>query len=150
METRPVKTIQIHEHLRPKLGDLYENDCIFDKFECVISSDGKYFATGSYHNYFHVYDRTGRNDVCVEATNAPPPPPSPPHSSKSSGSRGAKQTTTSAPQNSNNGPLSGTNPKIVTDTNLIDFSRKTMNLAWHPHESILAVCGANNLYIYNR
>lgn len=66
MESRPVKTIQIHEHLRSKLGDLYENDCIFDKFECVISSDGKYFATGSYHNYFHVYDRTGRNDVCVE------------------------------------------------------------------------------------
>ena len=26
MESRPVKTIQIHEHLRSKLCDLYEND----------------------------------------------------------------------------------------------------------------------------
>ena len=40
MESRPVKTIQIHEHLRSKLCDLYENDCIFDKFECAVSGDG--------------------------------------------------------------------------------------------------------------
>ena len=27
MESRPIKTISIHEHLRAKLCDLYENDC---------------------------------------------------------------------------------------------------------------------------
>lgn len=42
MESRPLKTIQIHDHLRGKLCDLYENDCIFDKFECMFSGDGKY------------------------------------------------------------------------------------------------------------
>jgi serine/threonine-protein phosphatase 2A regulatory subunit B len=41
MENRPVKTIPIHDHLRGKLCDLYENDCIFDKFECVWSGDDK-------------------------------------------------------------------------------------------------------------
>ena len=40
MESRPLKTIQIHDHLRGKLCDLYENDCIFDKFECMFSGDG--------------------------------------------------------------------------------------------------------------
>lgn len=40
MEARPLKTIQIHDHLRGKLCDLYENDCIFDKFECMFSGDG--------------------------------------------------------------------------------------------------------------
>jgi serine/threonine-protein phosphatase 2A regulatory subunit B len=40
MESRPVKTINIHDHLRGKLCDLYENDCIFDKFECVWNGDG--------------------------------------------------------------------------------------------------------------
>lgn len=25
---------QVHEYLRSKLCSLYENDCIFDKFEC--------------------------------------------------------------------------------------------------------------------
>jgi len=119
MENRPVKTIQIHEHLRPKLCDLYENDSIFDKFECVVSPDGKYFATGSYHNYLHVFDRTGKNDVCIEASNT----------------QGRKT----------NGVKSG---KLVTDPANIDFSRKIMSLSWHPEQSVIAVCGANNLYLF--
>lgn len=41
MENRPVQTINIHDHLRNKLCDLYENDCIFDKFECNFSGDGR-------------------------------------------------------------------------------------------------------------
>lgn len=44
METRPVKTIPIHDHLRGKLCDLYENDCIFDKFECVWGGDDRCVA----------------------------------------------------------------------------------------------------------
>jgi hypothetical protein len=39
MDSRPVKTIPIHDHLRGKLCDLYENDCIFDKFECTWAGD---------------------------------------------------------------------------------------------------------------
>lgn len=42
MDSRPVKTIDIHDHLRGKLCDLYENDCIFDKFECTFSGDGSW------------------------------------------------------------------------------------------------------------
>ncbi|KAK2099253.1 Serine/threonine-protein phosphatase 2A 55 kDa regulatory subunit B delta isoform [Saguinus oedipus] len=34
MESRPLETHQVHEYLRSKLCSLYENDCIFDKFEC--------------------------------------------------------------------------------------------------------------------
>lgn len=41
MESKPIKTINIHDHLRGKLCDLYENDCIFDKFECTFSGDGR-------------------------------------------------------------------------------------------------------------
>ena len=41
MESRPIKTIPIHDHLRGKLCDLYENDCIFDKFECNWGGDDK-------------------------------------------------------------------------------------------------------------
>ena len=40
MDNRPVKTINIHDNLRTKLCELYENDCIFDKFECTFSGDG--------------------------------------------------------------------------------------------------------------
>ena len=42
MESKPIKTIPIHDHLRGKLCDLYENDCIFDKFECVWGGDDRY------------------------------------------------------------------------------------------------------------
>ena len=40
MESRPVQTLNVHDYLRPKLCDLYENDCIFDKFEASWSGDG--------------------------------------------------------------------------------------------------------------
>ncbi|KAL8250099.1 hypothetical protein R6Q59_033792 [Mikania micrantha] len=48
MNSGPVSTFQVHEHLRPRLCDLYENDSIFDKFECCLSGDGQRVATGSY------------------------------------------------------------------------------------------------------
>ena len=45
MDKKPIRTISIHDHLRAKLCDLYENDCIFDKFECSFSGDGQYVDT---------------------------------------------------------------------------------------------------------
>jgi serine/threonine-protein phosphatase 2A regulatory subunit B len=48
MESSPVASFKVHEHLRSKLCDLYENDSIFDKFECTLSGDGSRVATGSY------------------------------------------------------------------------------------------------------
>ncbi|XP_035274939.1 serine/threonine-protein phosphatase 2A 55 kDa regulatory subunit B gamma isoform-like isoform X2 [Anguilla rostrata] len=38
MERGPIETYQVHEYLRSKLCSLYENDCIFDKFECAWNS----------------------------------------------------------------------------------------------------------------
>ena len=35
MESRPVEVFAVHDYLRSKLCSLYENDSIFDKFECV-------------------------------------------------------------------------------------------------------------------
>ena len=35
-----------------QLCDLYESDCIFDKFDAAMSGDGRYFATGTYSNFF--------------------------------------------------------------------------------------------------
>lgn len=50
MESKPVKTIPIHDHLRGKLCDLYENDCIFDKFECTWSGDDKYVSSPPFYS----------------------------------------------------------------------------------------------------
>jgi serine/threonine-protein phosphatase 2A regulatory subunit B len=43
MESKPIKTINIHDYVQPKLVDLYDNECLFDRFECLFSGDGKYF-----------------------------------------------------------------------------------------------------------
>ena len=52
MENRPLYTIAVHDYLKPHLCDLYENDCIFDQFDCSISSSGTRGITGSYNNHF--------------------------------------------------------------------------------------------------
>ena len=52
MESRPVYVINVHDYLKVHLGDLYENDCIFDEFDCSIASSGTRGITGSYNNHF--------------------------------------------------------------------------------------------------
>lgn len=69
MERQPIKTIPIHEHLRQKLCDTYENDSIFDKFEVVFSGDAKNVMTGSYNNNFMIYpsDPEVETEVVLQA-----------------------------------------------------------------------------------
>lgn len=55
VENQPVQSVAIHDHLRAKLCDLYENDGIFDKFECSFSNDSSRVITGSYDHRLHMY-----------------------------------------------------------------------------------------------
>ena len=55
MERAPISTMKVHEHLRSKLGDLYESNCIFDKFDCCLGPNGDHVATGSYSNIMRVF-----------------------------------------------------------------------------------------------
>lgn len=59
---------QVHEYLRSKLCSLYENDCIFDKFECCWNGNDTAIMTGSYNNFFRMLDRTTKRDVTLEAS----------------------------------------------------------------------------------
>jgi len=52
----PVVIYNVHEYLQPKLYELYENDNIFDKFECCYSGNDLHMLTGSYSNNFMIYD----------------------------------------------------------------------------------------------
>ena len=55
-----------------QLCDLYENDCIFDKFDCCVDGKGERMATGSYSNLFSVIGRDGRTpDIMLEASRDP-------------------------------------------------------------------------------
>jgi serine/threonine-protein phosphatase 2A regulatory subunit B len=58
----------VHEYLRSKLCSLYENDCIFDKFECCWNGNDTAIMTGSYNNFFRMFDRNLRKEVTYEAS----------------------------------------------------------------------------------
>jgi len=137
MEHKPFKSIPIHDYLRSKLCDLYENDCIFDKFECTMSGDGQQLLTGSYHNYFHIYDKNGKNDVCIEASKYAVK--SKPKSSLTNKMKlGRKKDSGKSKQ--------GADLEINPDA--IEFTKKALHVAWHPRENLIAVGAANNLYLY--
>jgi serine/threonine-protein phosphatase 2A regulatory subunit B len=125
MENKPLKTFHIHDHLRSKLCDLYENDCIFDKFECTGNSDGNFLLTGSYHNYFTIYDRLSKNEAQLEATKI---------------SNKLKK-----PIKMQTGRKK-TKEEMNPDT--IDFGKKILHLAWHPTDNVIAAAAENNLFLY--
>lgn len=42
MESQAVEVYPVHDYLRSRLSSLYENDSIFDKFECGFNGDDTY------------------------------------------------------------------------------------------------------------
>ncbi|KAI7986547.1 Serine/threonine protein phosphatase 2A 55 kDa regulatory subunit B beta isoform [Camellia lanceoleosa] len=140
MDSGPVSTFQVHEYLRPKLCDLYENDSIFDKFECCLSGEGMRVATGSYSNLFRVFGcATGSTEATtLEASKNPMrkqvQTPSRPSRSLSSITRVVRRGAES--------------PGVDANGNSFDFTTKLLHLAWHPTENSIACAAANSLYMY--
>ncbi|KAK8524851.1 hypothetical protein V6N12_029705 [Hibiscus sabdariffa] len=141
MDSGPVATFQVHEYLRPKLCDLYENDSIFDKFECCLSGDGLRVATGSYSNLFRVFGCSpgSTEATTLEASKNPMrrqvQTPSRPSRSLSSITRVVRR----------GAETSG----VDANGNAFDFTTKLLHLAWHPTENSIACAAANSLYIQN-
>lgn len=77
MESKPVLSVPVHDYLKMHLCDLYENDCIFDKFEVAASNDGLRFLTGSYNNNFVIHSQDEKRSLTIEALKDPPRRPAP-------------------------------------------------------------------------
>ncbi|KAF5931960.1 hypothetical protein HYC85_028131 [Camellia sinensis] len=139
MDSGPVSTFQVHEYLRPKLCDLYENDSIFDKFECCLSGEGMRVATGSYSNLFRVFGcASGSTEATtLEASKNPMrkqvQTPSRPSRSLSSITRVVRRGAES--------------PGVDANGNSFDFTTKLLHLAWHPTENSIACAAANSLKV---
>ncbi|KAJ1366706.1 Serine/threonine-protein phosphatase 2A regulatory subunit sur-6 [Parelaphostrongylus tenuis] len=139
MESRPLESYAVHDHLRTKLCALYENDFIFDKFECAWSGDDQQLLTGSYHNLFRTYSRGTADAKTWEAR------PQEPHS--------LLRTRRICPGTSARGQRGRRAMGDVSDDELaadaLDYNRKILHVAWHPKESIIALAATNNLYIFS-
>ncbi|PWA75007.1 protein phosphatase 2A regulatory subunit PR55 [Artemisia annua] len=143
MATSPVVTYKIHEHLRPKLCDLYNNDTIFDKFDCCISGDGSHFATGSYSNHMRIFSNGvgSEEGTTVEASR--------------NSYRKRQQQATSRPRRSSLTNLTRgfyRQGNDVSDTGINEFScdlnSKLLHLAWHPKTNMIACSTGNSLFMY--
>lgn len=142
MENRPVKTIQIHEYLRSKLCDLYENDFIFDKFETAFSGDGNHMITGSYGGIIHILDRYGKHDTWIEASKPLP------RNGTSSRPRGGSTSTPGGKTKLRLRNKTERRPSEDINPDTIDYSKKVLHTAWHPKEALVAVAQNQNLFLY--
>jgi serine/threonine-protein phosphatase 2A regulatory subunit B len=147
----PLQTINIHDHLRHKLCDLYESDCIFDKFECTFSGDGKNALTGSYNNNFMIYDTmidggassSAREPILLQADkSAFKAKKSIAAAKKAAAARGA------SPARGTGGratPPPSTLSRAAVDVDSMDFNKKILHLSWHPYENTVAIAATNNV-----
>ncbi|CAA0820915.1 Serine/threonine protein phosphatase 2A 55 kDa regulatory subunit B beta isoform [Striga hermonthica] len=145
MDAGPVATFRIHDNLRPKLCDLYNNDAIFDKFECCIAKDRLSFATGSYSNHLRVYsyENGNCNGVTIEAC-------------RDSDTRKSLVQITTKPRRSSLSNLArgfyrpGHDAKSAGSNEFsYDFNCKLLNLAWHPTSNLIACATGGTLFMYH-
>lgn len=129
MNSRPVECYYVHEYLRSKLCGLYENEYIFDKFECCFDGTDRYILTGSYNNFFKICDRTTRKDILLEA------------------SRDVARTKILRPRKV---CLPNKRRKDEISVDSLDFNKKILCSAWHPQENIIAVGATNNLFLFQQ
>ncbi|RDY10194.1 Serine/threonine protein phosphatase 2A 55 kDa regulatory subunit B beta isoform, partial [Mucuna pruriens] len=144
MESSPVTIFKIHEHLRPKLPELYTNDCIFDKFECCFSGDGLHFATGSYSNILRVFSPgSGREEgIKLEIRG-------------SSGRNALHQATSRARRHSLSNLIprgiyqhAHTNSQSSRGDFSCNLSSKLLHVAWHPTCNLVACAAESSLVLY--
>lgn len=133
MEREPVQVIPVHDAIRPKLCDLYENDSIFDKFECSFNWDGSVVGTGSYGNMMRF---TSTKDQLSQVLQA-----------DKSIFRGRRSSKARLPTGRSRSIGKLDDPSQVGE---MDFDRKILHSSLHPRENTVAVAALSNLFIFTQ
>lgn len=84
--------------------------------------------TGSYNNFFRMFDRNTRRDITLEASR-----------------ESSKPRATLKPRKVSTG---GKRKKDEISVDSLDFNKKILHTAWHPKDNVIAVAATNNLYIF--
>lgn len=164
---RPIETLYVHEFLRPRLFELHEHNRTWqDNFKITVSPSGN-IATGTYSNYFHIFDLGKKKDLFIRASQQPEavadisrmnkrkkvsylhpadedyPLPSQNKKKWLPGIFGGK-----SKSKEKNESLVREYPFHLPFQN-IDFNKKAAQICWHPEHDVIAVAGENNLYMYS-
>lgn len=142
----PVESYPVHNHLNQKLCTLYENDCIFDKFEVCWSHDCAHYMTGTYDNLFRIGSLNNAGDNADRLSNL----------------YQASIDVTRIPSRRQENIRPLLQAKKIVSTNLLskkkrneipvdslDYTKKVLHSAWHPKEHIIAIAATNRLLIYD-
>jgi len=139
MDAKPLKIIPVHESVKPKLCDLYENDVIFDKFDVSFNHDGTSVMSGSYSNYLRV-NSLKVDEVCEVI-----------HADKSIFRK--KNGRQKVPgQVLLDGPAAG-RPMDAAAASVqgdLDFAKRIFTSTTHPTENTLAIASTCNLFIFSQ
>lgn len=133
-DVAPLLTLPVHDYIKPKLCDLYENDTIFDKFTICFSSDGKHVVTGTYGNRVRVIPLQQDPEGCYSETLT---------ADKSILIGGAKNKTQIVGKKS---PLSSQLNEVDPET--IDYEKKTLHISLNGDNDCIAVAAATNLFMF--
>jgi serine/threonine-protein phosphatase 2A regulatory subunit B len=132
MENRPVEVYPVHDYLRSRLCSLYENDCIFDKFECGFNGDDSKIITGTYNNFFRIFDRQSNQSYTYEAS----------RDMNTLGQILRNKKVVAAASSSKK-------RKDEVPVEQLEYARKILHPVWHPKDNILAIAATNNLYLFH-
>jgi serine/threonine-protein phosphatase 2A regulatory subunit B len=117
--SKPLQTISIYDPIKTKLCELYENECIFDKFSICSGPDSNTVLTGMFNSNFHVFDVKRDTNLQFELN----------FNKKSIFKVIPKRCT----------DVLGSN---------YDYTRKVLKSAYHPKEHMCAIACLNCLYFY--
>lgn len=84
--------------------------------------------SGSYSNYFHIYDRTSKAEYTLQADKA-----------------AFKKRTASKSRLS----VGRSKKKEEINPDTIDYNKKILHSSWHPNENSVAVAATNNLFLFS-
>lgn len=88
-----------------------------------VKQNFRHVLTGSYHNYFRIYDVETTSDIVLQADKS---------------AFKAKKIGANGPGIKGNGPKPGSG-KDTMDLEAIDFNKKILHGSWHPRENTIAV-----------
>ncbi|PWA23695.1 hypothetical protein CCH79_00005956 [Gambusia affinis] len=114
--------LMTRDYLTVKVWDLQMENKPLETYQVIV------IMTGSYNNFFRMFDRNTKRDVTLEASR-----------------ENSKPRAILKPRKV---CVGGKRRKDEISVDSLDFSKKILHTTWHPHENIIAVAATNNLYIF--
>ena len=145
MNNKPLASINVHDQLKERLSDTYENDAIFDKFEVNFNGKSNSIITGTYNSQFMIYpnvlNASSHHEKHNNNNNT--------NNSNSTPSKIVLQADKTAFRNKSYHNRSSYNNVVKEWGDDIDFKKSILHFSWHPRENSIAVAATNNLFIFS-